>query len=53
MVPITIQELFVIQMLIGQDLRVIEDLHLNIMSPLVVTLFLGKARNKVLWQDLV
>jgi len=36
MVLITIQELFAIQMLIGQDL-LIEDLHLGIVSPLVVT----------------
>ena len=37
MVLITIQELFAIQMLIGQDLLLIEDLHLGIVSPLVVT----------------
>ena len=37
MVLIAIQELFAIQMLIGQDLLLIEDLHLGIVSPLVVT----------------
>ena len=37
MVLITIQELFAIQMLIGQDLLLVEDLHLGIVSPLVVT----------------
>jgi len=37
MVPITIQELFVIQMLIGSYLLMIEDLHLDFVSPLVVT----------------
>jgi len=37
MVLIIIQELFVIQMLIGQDLLLIEDLHQGIVSPLVVT----------------
>jgi len=37
MVLITIQKLFVIQMMIGQDLLLIEDLHLGIMSPLVIT----------------
>ena len=37
MVLITIQELFAIQMLIGQDLLLIEALHLSIVSPLVVT----------------
>jgi len=37
MVLITIQKLFAIQMLIGQDLLLIEDLHLGIVSSLVVT----------------
>ena len=37
MVPIIIQELFVIQMLIGQDLLLIEGLHSDIVSPLEVT----------------
>jgi len=37
MVLITIQELFAIQMLIGQYLLLIEHLHLGIVSPLVVT----------------
>jgi len=38
MVLITIQKFFTIQMLIGQDPILIEDLHLGIVSPLVVTL---------------
>jgi len=37
MVLITIQDLFVIQMLIGQNLLLIEDLHLGIVPLLVVT----------------
>jgi len=37
MVLITVQELFATQMLIGQNLLLIEDLHLGIVSPLVVT----------------
>jgi len=37
MVLITIQEFFVIQMLIGQDLLLIEGLHPDIVSPLKVT----------------
>jgi len=37
MVLITIQELFVIQMLIGQDLLLIESLHPDIVSILEVT----------------
>jgi len=37
MVLMTIQELFAIQMLIGHDLLLIEDLHMGIVSPLVVT----------------
>jgi len=37
MVVISIQELFVIQILIGQDLLLIEGLHPNIVSPLEVT----------------
>jgi len=37
MVLITIQELFAIQMLIGHNLLLIEDLHLGSVSPLVVT----------------
>ena len=36
MALITIQELFAILMPIGQDLLLIEDLHLGIVSPLVV-----------------
>jgi len=46
MVSIIIQELFAIQMLI-------KDLLSGIVSPLVVTWFLGKARNKVLWRNLL
>ena len=53
MVLITIQELFVIQMLIGQDLLLIESLHPDIVSILEVTWSLRKARNKVLWQGIV
>ena len=37
MVPIIIQEWFVIQMLIVQDLLLIKGLHLDIVFPLVVT----------------
>ena len=51
MVLIIIQELFVIQMLIGQDLLLIEDLHQGIVSPLVVTWSRCKVRNRVFWQD--
>jgi len=36
MVLIIIQDLFVIQMLIRQDLLLIEDLHLSIVSQLMV-----------------
>ena len=37
----------------GQDLHLIEDKLLVIVSPLVITWSLGRIRNKVLWQDLV
>jgi len=37
MILITIQKLFAIQMLIGQDPLLIENLLLGIVSPLVVT----------------
>jgi len=37
MVITIIQEFYVIHMLIRKDLLLIEDLHLGIMSPLVVT----------------
>jgi len=53
MVIVTIVKLYVIQMLIGQDFRLIEDLLLHIMFLLVIIWFLGKARNNMLWQDLV
>jgi len=52
-VTITILKLFVVQMLIGQNLLLIEDILLGIMFPLKVTSFLERARNKFLWQDLV
>ena len=51
MVLIIIQDLFVIQMLIRQDLLLIEDLHLSIVSQLMVIWSHEKVRNKVLWQD--
>jgi len=53
MVIIIILKLFVIQMLIGQDLLLIKYLLLNNVFPLEVTWFLGTTRNEVLWQDLV
>jgi len=53
MVPITVQELFAIQMLIGKNFLLIEDLLPDIVSSFVVTRSLGRARNKVLWKDLV
>jgi len=53
MVIVTIVKLYVIQMLIGQDLHLIEYLLLDIVFLLVIILFLGKARNNMLWQDLV
>jgi len=37
MVLITMQEFFIIQMLIGQDLLITEGLHPDIVSPLEVT----------------
>jgi len=46
MVPITIQKLFVIQMLIGQNLPLIKGLLLGIVSPLVVTDFLEEQETK-------
>ena len=53
MVAIIILKSFVIQILNGQDLHLIEDQLPVIVSPLVITWSLGKARTKVLWQDLV
>ena len=50
MILITIQKLFAIQMLIGQDPLLIENLLLGIVSPLVVTWSRGKVRTRLLWQ---
>ena len=52
-VIVIIVKLYVIQILIGQDFRLIEYLFLDIVFILVITLFLRKTKNNMLWQDLV
>jgi len=47
MVIITIVKLYVIGMLIGQDIYLIEDLLLDIVFLLVMIWFLGRARNNM------